>query len=54
MIGDAEPHINEVLDILKNNKTKSKKERLELLSKIEGIYIPAFKDENYTVKKVSS
>ncbi len=54
MIGDAEPHINEVLDILKNNKTRSKKERLELLSEIEGIYIPSLKNENCKVKKVSS
>ena len=54
MIGDAEPHIKEVFDYLINNKSKTKKEKLEELSKIEGIYIPALKDENYKVKKVSS
>ncbi|MBQ9246038.1 radical SAM protein [bacterium] len=54
MIGDAEPHIKEVFELLKNNKTKSKKEKLLLLSQIEGIYVPSVKKEGYTVKKVSS
>lgn len=54
MIGDAEPHIQEVFTLLKNNKDKPKEEKLKLLSQIEGVYIPSLKDENYTVNKVSS
>lgn len=54
MIGDAEPHIKEIFEYLKNNKNKTKKEKLEALSKIEGIYVPCLKDKNYKVKKVSS
>lgn len=54
MIGDAEPHIHEIFEYLKENKNKTKKEKLEFLSGIEGIYVPSLKDENYRVKKVSS
>ena len=54
MIGDAEPHIEEIFNILKNNKEKRKKEKLQLLSNIEGVYVPTLKDDNYEVKKVSS
>lgn len=54
MIGDAEPHINEVFEILKENNKKSRKERLELLSKIEGVYVPSLKNENYKVRKVTA
>ncbi len=53
MIGDAEVHLNEVLEILKQNKTAPKYEKLQLLSKIEGIYVPSLKDENYRVNRVS-
>jgi len=51
MIGDAEPHIKEIFETLKNNTDKSKKEKLELISKIEGVYIPSFKTKEYKVKK---
>ncbi len=54
MIGDAEPHIKEIFEYLKNNKDKTKREKLEALSKIEGIYVPCLKDKNYKVKKVTS
>ena len=54
MIGDAEPHIKEIFEYFKENKDKTKKEKLIYLSKMEGIYIPSLKDENYKVKKVSS
>ena len=51
MISDAEPNIKQVIETLKENRNKTKKERLELLSKIEGIYIPSKKTKNYEVKK---
>lgn len=54
MIGDAEPHIKEILSILKDNKCKTKTEKLQMLSLIEGIYIPSMKNESYKVKKVTS
>lgn len=54
MIGDAEQTITQVFETLKNNNQKTKKEKLELLSDIDGIYIPSFKNENYKVKKVTS
>ena len=58
MIGDAEPHLNEVLNILVKNKNLSKIEKLHLLSNIEGIYVPYIKNveqkTDYTVKKVTA
>lgn len=53
MIGDAEPYINEVLEILKQNKTAEKNEKLQLLSKIEGIYVPSLKNENTKIRKIT-
>ncbi len=54
MIGDAEPYIKEIIEILRDNNDKTKQEKLELLKNIEGVYIPKFKNENYLVKKVTS
>lgn len=54
MIGDAEPHLEEIFTLLRDNAKKSKKEKLELLSKIEGIYIPSKKEAGYKVKKATS
>lgn len=55
MIGDAEPTIKEIIETLKNTTDKPKTERLELLSKIEGVYIPIFKDrKGYKVKKAAT
>ncbi len=51
MIGDAEPHIKEVFELLKNNSDKPKQEQLKLLSKIEGVYVPSMKTK---VKKVTT
>ena len=51
MIGDAEPNIKEIFEVLKNNINKTKQEKLKLLSKIEGVYIPSLKKR---VKKVSA
>lgn len=54
MIGDAEPNIKEIFEVLKENKNKTKQERLNLISKIEGVYVPALKKDGYKVKKVST
>ena len=43
MIGDAEPYITQVFELLKQNKGKSKKEMLKSISHIEGVYIPSLK-----------
>ncbi len=51
MVGDAESHLQEVFELLRDNTEKSKKEKLELLSKIEGVYVPCLKNK---VKKVTS
>lgn len=51
MIGDAEPNIKEVFELIKNNKDKTKKEILELLSHIEGVYVPVLKNK---VKKITT
>lgn len=53
-IGDAEPNIKKIYETLRDNKDKSKSEKLNLLSKIEGVYIPSLKEEGYTVKKTAS
>jgi radical SAM superfamily enzyme YgiQ (UPF0313 family) len=54
MIGDSEPYLKKICEILRDNKNKTKKEKLDLLSKIDGVYVPALKNENYKVKKVTS
>ncbi len=54
MIGDSEPHLEKIFEIIKTNRDKTKKEILELLSSIEGVYIPSLKNGNYKVKKVTS
>ena len=51
MVGDAEPHIQEVFEFLRDNSDKTKAEKLEQLSKIEGVYVPNLKNQ---VKKVTS
>ncbi len=45
LIGDAEEAIIEIKDCLKNSKGKSRKEKLQELSKIEGIYVPSLFDK---------
>ncbi len=54
MIGDAETHISEVFETLKRNKGKTKTEKLELLSKIEGVYVPVLNNGGEKVKKVTA
>lgn len=51
IIGDGEDVNLEAVRICKENRDKSKKEILELLSKVDGIYVPSMKQE--TVKKVT-
>lgn len=40
MIGEGEESIKEVAEILRDNSDKSKLEKLQFLSKIEGVYVP--------------
>lgn len=51
MVGDAEPHLQEVFEYLRDNAEKTRKEKLEFLSNIEGVYVPSLKNK---VKKVTS
>lgn len=50
MVGDAEPMINQIFDVIKNEGL-SKCEKLEALAKIEGVYVPLLKNK---VKKVTA
>ena len=54
MLGDAEPNINKIFEILKENKNKTKTEKLNLIKNIEGVYVPSLKNETYKVKKSHS
>ena len=40
-LGDAENKSKEITDTIRMNKGKSRKEILEILSKIEGVYVPS-------------
>lgn len=51
IIGDGEDINIEAIQICKENKNKTKKEILEKLSQIEGIYVPSLKQT--TVKKIT-
>lgn len=51
MVGDAE-EITKITECIKENKDKPKKELLEILSKLDGIYIPSLPKTN--VKKITS
>lgn len=51
VIGEGEEVINEVLDIYKEYKGKSKKEFLKVISKIQGIYVPSFYEVSYNEDK---
>ncbi len=42
VIGDGEDVIIEISELLRNNKSKTREERLHLLSQIQGIYVPIF------------
>ncbi|WP_300361143.1 TIGR03960 family B12-binding radical SAM protein [Fusobacterium sp.] len=51
MVGDGEENMPELARILVETKGKSKAEKLQALSKIEGIYIPSLHDENQKIKR---
>lgn len=53
-IGDAEPNIKQIFETIRDNKDKSKQEKLEILAKIDGVYIPSFKKAGYKVNKAAS
>ena len=59
MMGEGEEIINEVMDIYAQHKKQNgtRKEFLEKIAEIEGIYVPSFYDveynEDYTVKSVT-
>ncbi len=42
VIGDGEDVIIEIAELLRNNKSKTREEKLYLLSQIQGIYVPIF------------
>lgn len=66
IIGDAEKIDTNIIDVIKNNKTLSKNEKLKQLSKVKGVYVPALTGfdekkgvltpdgEPYSVEKISS
>ena len=51
VIGDGEDINIEITNILQKNKTLSKKEKLAILSKLDGIYVPSIKQKE--VKKLT-
>lgn len=51
IIGDGENTNIEAVKCCMNNSSKTKKEKLELLSNIEGVYVPS--DTERTIKKVT-
>lgn len=46
IIGDAENIDINIIDVIKNNRNLSKKEILNILSKVEGIYVPSVTEFN--------
>ncbi|MCM8710376.1 TIGR03960 family B12-binding radical SAM protein [Clostridium sp. SYSU_GA19001] len=51
VIGEGEEIINEILDIYKEYKGKTKKEFLRAVSKLQGIYVPSFYEVTYNEDK---
>lgn len=51
MVGDGEENMPELARILVGTKGKTKAEKLQALSKIEGIYIPSLHDGSQKVKR---
>ncbi|MCM1265004.1 MAG: B12-binding domain-containing radical SAM protein [Candidatus Gastranaerophilales bacterium] len=54
IIGDGEGVNTKALEICRTNQDKSKQEVLELLSKLDGIYVPTIHNINNKVKKAHS
>lgn len=51
VIGDGEEVIKEIAENLLNNKTKTREQKLESLSKIDGIYVPEFYKKGTKIKR---
>jgi len=54
IIGDGEGIANEIVEVYKKNKKKTKNEILLELSKIEGIYVPSLYNIKYNNEKICS
>ncbi|MCF7793433.1 MAG: TIGR03960 family B12-binding radical SAM protein [Candidatus Cloacimonetes bacterium] len=50
LIGDGEEAILEIKDCLKQKKNNSRKEKLEALQKIEGVFVPALHKQGTRIK----
>ncbi len=50
LMGEGEELLPEVFETVKQNKSKSKKEKLEALSKLQGVYVPSIHN-NQKIKK---
>ena len=55
IIGDAENIDTNIIDVIKNNKNLKKNEILQILSEVDGIYVPALTNYNpeFGVKKLN-
>jgi len=54
LIGDGEEAIVEIKNSLKESRTKTRFEKLQKLNKIQGIYIPAFREKNNSSKTIKA
>ncbi|NQV17123.1 MAG: TIGR03960 family B12-binding radical SAM protein [Armatimonadetes bacterium] len=54
LIGDGEEAILEIKDSLQKNRANTRNEKLRELSKIQGIYIPAFYEKNNSSKTIKA
>ncbi|MEE8638014.1 MAG: B12-binding domain-containing radical SAM protein, partial [Candidatus Margulisiibacteriota bacterium] len=50
VIGEAEEVLIEIIDVLRKTKAESRKQRVEVLSKISGVYVPSL--NNKTEKRL--
>jgi radical SAM family uncharacterized protein/radical SAM-linked protein len=51
-IGDGEEQVIEICEVIKNNSNKTRDEKLEALSKIEGVYVPRFYNGEKIKKRI--
>ena len=58
LVGDGEELFDEIIDVLKQNKHKTKNEKLIALSKLEGVYVPSLYEftynENFTISSIKT
>lgn len=50
VIGEAEEVLIEIIDVLRKSKAESRKQKVEALSKISGVYVPSLKKQ--TIKRL--